>query len=99
MFLLLALIASVSGRFQKHAFGNSNTWTDNHAMELASPECHMTPSYPPPAERRLIEFVIDLDSDAKTRWSEPTKHFKDGINKMLKLVTSKFARIDKIIDN
>ena len=47
----------------------------------------MTPAYPPPSDRILPEFVIDLDADAKKRWEEPTKHFKDGINKMIKLVT------------
>jgi len=55
--------------------------------EAVQAQCHMTPAYPPPADRALPEFVISLDDDAKTRWSEPIGHFKDGINKMLKLVT------------
>ena len=55
--------------------------------EAVQAQCHMTPAYPPPADRMLPEFVISLDDDAKTRWNEPIAHFKDGINKMLKLVT------------
>merc|ERR1719445_2755933 len=50
-------------------------------------QCHMTPAYPPSPDRLLPEFVIDLDADAKKRWEGPTKHFKEGINKMIKLVT------------
>eukprot|EP00483_Globobulimina_turgida_P004592 UN04601 len=68
------------------------------------PQCHMTPAYPPPSDRILQEFVINLDEDAKTRWNAPIKYFKDGINKMVTLVTgspavSKIAQaMDKEMD-
>ena len=104
MFSLLLLFAGVAfGRFHKHVMEGTNCGGTHHHAQLKAdgspfPQCHMTPAYPPPEERKLMEFVIDLDSDAKTRWSEPTTHFKAGINKMLDLVTGSLGDIDKYID-
>eukprot|EP00484_Ammonia_sp_Unknown_P031066 CAMPEP_0197030642 /NCGR_PEP_ID=MMETSP1384-20130603/9835_1 /TAXON_ID=29189 /ORGANISM="Ammonia sp." /LENGTH=415 /DNA_ID=CAMNT_0042460029 /DNA_START=30 /DNA_END=1277 /DNA_ORIENTATION=+ len=77
---------------QKNLFEGHNPWSKIPGVQLNAdgapiPQCHMTPAFPPPADRKLTEFVIDLDEDAKTRWNAPTLQFKDGINNMLQLVT------------
>ena len=59
----------------------------------------MTASYPPPQERQLKEFVIDLDQNATLRWNEPILHFKDDIIKTVNLIANELSFLTKYIDN
>ena len=102
-FLTVIFVYTASARFQKNVFEGTNPWgkypgvrSDENGTLI--PQCHMTPAYPPPEERKLMEFVIDLDEDATDRWNEPTAYFKDGIKTMLALVVSKFEHIAQYID-
>eukprot|EP01084_Bolivina_argentea_P215124 365200_1 len=61
-------------------------------------QCHMTAAYPPPKERQLMEFVIDLDANATTRWNEPILHFKDDIIKTVTLIANELSMLTKYID-
>eukprot|EP01084_Bolivina_argentea_P159127 277160_1 len=92
---MFSLLLCVGVALARNPFNEKNPVSGYNDV---TPQCHMTPAYPPPPERILKEFVIDLDSDAKTRWNEPTIFFKAGINKMLKLVTGQMGEIVKYID-
>jgi len=48
--------------------------------------CHMTPAYPPPSNRSLPWFDIDLDVDPHDRWQEVALTFKTQIQNLINFV-------------
>lgn len=60
---------------------------DQSAGNLEHAKCHMTPAYPPDADTKLTEYVIDMDISPEQRWTEPITALKTEINKLVELVT------------
>jgi acid ceramidase len=46
-------------------------------------ECHMTDSYPPPSDRDLPWFQVNLDAAAEDRWTEVITYFNQTFNHMM----------------
>jgi len=74
--------------------------------ESMQAKCHMTPAYPPPNDRLIGSYVINLDDNASQRWVKPTNDFKDDIANVVDLTMGAWfmtpfrARIDSIgVDN
>lgn len=51
-------------------------------------KCHMTESYPPPSDRNIGWYTIDLDAAPQDRWTEPVTHFKTEIQQLIDLIVS-----------
>ena len=64
------------------ALGWKGRWFGDNGFKAS---CHMTDAYPPPANRTLHTFIINLDSAAKDRWTEVTTKYKTDIQNVIQL--------------
>ena len=60
--------------------------------------CHMTPSYPPDASRKLPWYTINLDKPASERWTEPVTALKSNIQQIVDLVLGSDAMKAILLD-
>ena len=81
MSLFLAIFALLSLTQCSNWFGTDALDENGDVI----PSCHMTPAYPPPSNRSLESFVINLDLPAADRWTEVTTKYKTGIQNVVDL--------------
>ena len=65
-------------------FGWEGKWFGANDDKLAA-SCHMTDAYPPPSNRTLPTFIINLDAEAKDRWTEVTTTYKKEIQDVIQM--------------
>eukprot|EP01084_Bolivina_argentea_P159123 277154_1 len=82
LFVVIVAVFGVVKGWEGSWFGEPTVLNENgEPMAM----CHMTNAYPPPANRSLETFVIDLDANAADRWTEPTTKYKDMIVSVVEL--------------